>query len=62
MSAGSGVGQGRKQVQQLQYNCAKTTHTKNGATKKRMCSKLSAVVASANFQQKTKIWRFRSEI
>ncbi len=37
-------------------------HIKNGATRKWKCSKLSAVVASANFQQKTKICRSQSEI
>jgi hypothetical protein len=37
-------------------------YRKNGATRKQMCSKLSAVVASAHFQQKTKICRFQSEI
>jgi hypothetical protein len=54
MSAESGSAQGRKTgaaagtVQERENS----THKKNGATRKRMCSKLSAVVATANFQQK----------
>ncbi len=40
----------------------KTAHEKKGATRKRMCSIFSAVVASAYFQQKTKICRSQSEI
>jgi hypothetical protein len=35
---------------------------KNGATRKWTCSKLSDVVASAYFQQKTKICRSHREI
>jgi hypothetical protein len=37
-------------------------HMKNGTTRKRMCSKLSAVVALAYFQQKMIICRSQSEI
>ncbi len=46
------------------WNSARTRkqHTKNGATRKPMCSKLSAVVATANFQQKSKSCRSLSEI
>ncbi len=63
MSAGSVSAQGRKmgaaaetvQKRQIQYN-------KNGATRKQMCFKLRAVVASAYFQQKTKICRSQSDL
>jgi hypothetical protein len=56
MSARSGVGPGSKTgaaaktVQEVQ----KTVHKNMWRNRKRMCSKLSAVVAMANFQQKNK--------
>ncbi len=48
MCAGLDVNPGSKTVQRERT----TVHEKYGQQKKRTCSKLSAVVAMANFQQK----------
>ncbi len=58
MSTGSGVAQGRKRVQQLKLCKNDKNSIQKKHNKKWICSKLSAVVASANFQQKTKISSF----
>jgi hypothetical protein len=53
MSAGSMSAQGRKTGAAAETVQKRENSTrKNGATRKRMCSKLSAMVATTNFQQK----------
>jgi hypothetical protein len=54
VSDGSDVGPGLKRG----ARATKTVHEKISGTKKLMCSKLSAVLATANFQQKTRVCRF----
>jgi hypothetical protein len=63
MSAGSVSAQGQKRVQQLKLCKNDKNNTRKMAQQDNECiSKLSAVVALAYFQQKTKICRFQSEI
>jgi hypothetical protein len=65
MSAGSVSVQGRKTgaaAETVQKQQKQHTENNMAQQQQKMCSKLSAVVASAYFQQKTKICRSQSEI
>jgi hypothetical protein len=61
MSTGSDVGPWSRRGAAAEIVQEKTEQ-KNMAQQKKMCSKFSVVVATANFQQKTKVCRFLSKI